>query len=254
MIPNNPNVFKLSDYLESKIENNKYSTNPFNIQSYKIISFYAVDGDKNVFNYEIKKSDTTNLNTNDIISKDDQLTITPLISDVFNSGKFYIRVAPINNDLNLPGKSCIFEFDTICYEGCSTCNKYEEDHTDTTKHNCISCKSNYYSMGDLCLRECSLIQGYHNVYLTKTCLVNELEVSNDCKYIIWSIDQTEEINSCYNTSFCPKETPYIYNITGECVEFCRYSELKNGECIINNINLSIWNLFKPFDDLKFLIK
>ena len=231
----NPNVFKLSDYLESKIENNKYSTNPFNIQSYKIISFYAVDGDKNVFNYEIKKSDTTNLNTNDIISKDDQLTITPLISDVFNSGKFYIRVAPINNDLNVPGKSCIFEFDTICYEGCSTCNKYEEDHTDTTKHNCISCKSNYYSMGDLCLRECSLIQGYHNVYLTKTCLVNELEVSNDCKYIIWSIDQTEEINSCYNTSFCPKETPYIYNITGECVEFCRYSELKNGECIINNI-------------------
>ena len=90
-------------------------------------------------------------------------------------------------------------------------------------------------MGDLCLKECSLIQGYHNVFLTKTCLVNELEVSNDCKYTIWSIDQEEATNSCYDTFFCPKETPYIYNISGECIESCRYRELKDGECLINNI-------------------
>ena len=90
-------------------------------------------------------------------------------------------------------------------------------------------------MGDLCLEECSLIQGYQNVFMSKTCKVNELEVSNDCIYNIWSISQSEEKNSCRNSSYCPSDKPYVYSVSGECIETCRYSEFEKGECLISNI-------------------
>ena len=233
------NKFKLSDYLDIKMENdelNQFISSTY--IDYKIISFSAKDDDYNIFNYEIKKSGNT-LIIGDSISKDDELTIDSLLPEGFHSGKFYIEVAPINQDfgasLKITGRSCLFEFDTICYEGCSACKIYDEGRTDTTKHNCLSCKSSYYSMGDLCLKECSLIPGYHNVYISKTCKVNELEVSNDCIYNIWAISQSEEINSCSNSSFCPREKPYVYNVSGECIDTCRYSEFKEGECLISNI-------------------
>ena len=229
----NINKFKLSEYLDINIENNILGLT--NINNYKIISFSANDGEHNIFNYDIRKNDgISSLSIGEKISKDDEFEIKPLLEQVFHSGKFYIEVAPVNGDIT--GRSCFFEFDTICYDGCSTCNKYDEAWTKTTKHNCIECKSNYYSMGDLCLEECSLIQGYYNVFLSKTCKVHELEVSNDCIYNIWSISQSEEMNSCLNSSYCPTEKPFVYNITGECIDKCRYSEFAENECLISNIS------------------
>ena len=232
------NKFKLTDYLDIQIENNKITNNYANTYTqYKIISFSAKDEDNNIFNYEIKKTDGTLIAIGDTISKTDELSINSLLNDGFHSGKFFIELAPINKYFggDITGRSCLFEFDTICYKGCSTCKKYDEAATATTKHNCLSCKSSYYSMGDLCLEECSRIQGYQNVYLSKTCKVNELEVSNDCIYNIWSISQTEEMNSCSNSSYCPTDKPYVYSVSGECIETCRYSEFEKGECLISNI-------------------
>jgi hypothetical protein len=65
--------------------------------------------------------------------------------------------------------------------------------------------------------------------------VHELEVSIDCPYDIWSIEQDDEYNSCSSSSFCPEELPYVYNASGECVDLCRYSEFAEGECLISNI-------------------
>ena len=231
----NDNTFKLSEYLEIKSENDK--TNILtNFPNYKIISFSAQDGDHNNFNYIItKNSDGTTISLGDTgIPPNEDLKINPLTTGIYHSGKFYIEVAPVNNN-GISGRSCQFEFDTVCYEGCSSCNKYDEDATSTTKHNCISCKSSYYSMGDLCLSECSLIPGYYNVYLSRTCKVHELEVSIDCLYDIWSIEQDDEYNSCSSSSFCPEELPYAYNASGECIDSCRYSEFAEGECLISNI-------------------
>ena len=169
------NKFKLSDYLDIKIENdklNQYDASTY-IQ-YKIISFSAKDDDNNIFNYEIKKTSDNSLKTvGDVISQNDELSINSLLNEGFHAGKFYIELAPINEYFRNPltgtpyitGRSCFFEFDTICYEGCGSCNKYNSSATATTNHNCISCKSSYYSMGDLCLEECSLIQGYQNVFM-----------------------------------------------------------------------------------------
>ena len=239
------NKFKLSDYLDIKIENdilNKYDASTY-IQ-YKIISFSAKDDDNNIFNYEIKKTSDNSLKTvEDVISQNDELSINSLLNEGFHAGKFFIELAPINEYFRNPitgvpyitGRSCLFEFDTICYKGCGSCKKYNSSATATTNHNCISCKSSYYSMGDLCLEECSLIQGYQNVYMSKTCKVNELEVSNDCIYNIWSISQSEEKNSCRNSSYCPSDKPYVYSVSGECIETCRYSEIEKGECLISNI-------------------
>ena len=86
-------------------------------------------------------------------------------------------------------------------------------------------------MGDLCLSDCSLIPGFYNVYTSKTCKVHELEVVIDCPYDIWSISQ--EI--CSSSSFCPEDLPYVYSLSGECINSCRYSEFKEGECLISNI-------------------
>ena len=97
------------------------------------------------------------------------------------------------------------------------------------------CKSNYYSLGDLCLTECSLIQGYHNVYQKKECSFEELTFVNDCIYKTWYIDQAKEANFCTISDFCPENLPYAYNSTGECIESCRYSELISGDCYISNI-------------------
>ena len=239
------NKFKLSDYLDIKIENdilNKYDASTY-IQ-YKIISFSAKDDDNNIFNYEIKKTSDNSLKTvEDVISQNDELSINSLLNEGFHAGKFFIELAPINEYFRNPitgvpyitGRSCLFEFDTICYKGCGSCKKYNSSATATTNHNCISCKSSYYSMGDLCLEECSLIQGYQNVFMSKTCKVNELEVSNDCIYNIWSISQSEEKNSCRNSSYCPSDKPYVYSVSGECIETCRYSEFEKGECLISNI-------------------
>ena len=90
-------------------------------------------------------------------------------------------------------------------------------------------------MGDLCLEDCALIKGFHNVDSSKTCKVNELEVSDNCYYNIWEISQEDELNACYGSSFCPEEKPYVYTLSGECIESCRYSEFEKGECIISNI-------------------
>ena len=228
---------KLSDFLDLKIENDKLDDLDINnINKYKIISFSANDGDHNIFNYEIKQNTGKTLTIGEKILKDEEITINPLIEDVYHSGKFFIEVAPVNDLLGgITGRSCFFEFDTICYEGCSTCNKYDETATATTGHNCIDCKLNYYSMGELCLKECSLIKGYHNVYMSKTCKVHELEVSNDCTFNIWSVSQGEEKNLCLNSSFCPMDKPFVYNISGECIDECRYREFVDGDCLISNI-------------------
>ena len=227
------NTFTLSEYLDIKTENDKLSISS-SFQNYKIISFSAQDDDHNYFNYQISKTDNTILICDTDISPNDELKIEPLTTNEYHSGKFYMEVAPVNSD-GITGRSCLFEFDTVCYEGCSTCNKYESEATSTSKHNCITCKSSFYSLGDLCLRECSLIPGFYNVYISKTCKVHELEVVIDCPYNIWSLDQDTEYNVCTSSSFCPEELPYVYNISGECIKSCRYSEFKEGECLISNI-------------------
>ena len=61
----------------------------------------------------------------------------------------------------------------ICYEGCSTCNEYDNTAIEKSNHKCLSCKSNYYSLNDLCLTECSLINGYHDVFYSKACIYEE---------------------------------------------------------------------------------
>ena len=226
------NTFKLSDYLDITLPIYPSSSS---INKYKIISFISNDNDKNVFNYKILSSLNNEININDVVNKDDSLKISPLITNEFSSGKFFIEVAPLDSGETILGKSCKFEFDATCYEGCSSCNKYENTATEISKHNCLSCKSNYYSLNDLCLTECSLIKGYHDVYQTKTCLYEELEFVNDCSYKIWYIDQTKNINQCSYSSFCPSTLPYVYKSTGECIKFCRYSELIYGDCYISNI-------------------
>ena len=93
-------------------------------------------------------------------------------------------------------------------------------------------------MNDLCLTECSLIPGFHDVFQTKTCIFEELEFVNDCKYKIWYIGEIGNDkygNICLDSSFCPEDLPYVYKDTGECIENCRYSELVSGECYISNI-------------------
>ena len=229
------NNFKLSDYIDISIENNCYGS--LTIENFKIISFIAFDNDTNTFNYKIFDNTATQRNIGDSIGKDEQLQIKPIIENVFNSGKFFIEITPIFEDTNkkIQGRSCQFEFDTICYEGCKTCKKYDSTSNDISKHYCLSCKSNYYSLNDLCLKECSLIQGYHDVFKTKECIFEELEFINDCSYKIWYIDQKNENNSCSQSSFCPENIPYVYNSTSECIESCRYSELISGECYISNI-------------------
>ena len=44
------------------------------------------------------------------------------------------------------------------------------------------------------------------------------------------------MNSCLNSSYCPTEKPFVYNITGECIDKCRYSEFAENECLISNIS------------------
>ena len=229
------NKFQLSDYLDLSIENS-ISAIPNDIDKFIIISFIAIDNDKNIFNY-ILKQDNEQKNIGDIISKNVDIKIEPIIEGIFSSGKFYIELAPlIDPDVSkIQGKSCKFEFDTICYEGCSTCKKYDNTATEIAKHNCLSCKSNYYSLNDLCLTDCSLIQGYHNIFQTKECIYEELEFINDCNYTIWYIDQNDENHFCSNSNFCPINIPYVYNSTGECIESCRYSELIEADCYISNI-------------------
>ena len=230
-----PNTFTLSDYLDIKPENGDINNIIQNPPNYKIISFSAQDDDHNYFNYQIlKTSDNTILQVESDILPTESLQIKTLTTDEYHAGKFFIEVAPVNIN-GIPGRSCFFEFDTICYEGCSTCKKYESEATSTTKHNCISCKSSFYSLGDLCLRECSLIPGFYNVYASKTCKVHELEVVIDCPYDIWSISQQNENNACTSSSFCPENLPYVYSSSGECIKSCRYSEFKEGECLISNI-------------------
>ena len=231
---NAENKFKLSDYLDISIENQFISS--ISANRYKIISFISIDNDKNIFNYKINKGSQT-INIGDIILESDELIIEPIDDQVFSSGKFYIEVAPITGTSiqEIQGRSCKFEFDTICYESCSTCKKYDNRATEISKHNCLSCKSNYYSLSDLCLKDCSLIKGYHNVFKTKECIYEELEFVNDCNYKIWYIEQEKEINFCSYSSFCPENIPYVYNSTGECIELCRYSELIAADCYISNI-------------------
>ena len=229
---NAENKFKLSDYLEISIENPYVGS--IIPTDYKIISFISIDNDTNIFNYTILKySGEQKINIGNTISKDEELIIKPISDSIFSSGKFYIEVAPIIG--NIQGRSCKFEFNTICYESCSTCKKYDNRATEISKHNCLSCKSNYYSLSDLCLKDCSLIKGYHNVFKTKECIYEELEFVNDCTYKIWYIEQEKEINFCSYSSFCPENIPYVYNSTGECIELCRYSELVSADCYISNI-------------------
>ena len=228
----NENKFKLSDYLDISIEN-EYSTLSFT--DYIIISFISND-ENNIFNFKIFKSISASeieINIGDIVSKDDELIIKPKIEQVFNSGNFYIEVAPINS--NIQGKSCKFEFDSICYEGCRACKEYDETATEISNHKCLSCRSNYYSLNDLCLTECSLIPGYHDVFQTKECIFEPLEFINDCSYKIWYIDQDNDKNICSHSNFCPQNIPYTYKSTGECIEKCRYSELVQADCFISNI-------------------
>ena len=224
------NKFKLSEYLEISIENEISSCN----NNYKIVSFISIDNDKNAFNYNILKPDETPLNIGDIISEDDDLIINPINPNVFSSGKFYIEVAPLRTG-NIQGRSCKFEFDTKCYESCSACNSYDNEANEFSKHNCLSCKSNYYSLSDLCLKDCSLIKGYHNIFKTKECIYEEQEYINDCPYKIWYIDPTTGKDFCSNSNFCPQNIPYVYTSSGECIESCRYSELISRECYISNI-------------------
>ena len=226
--------FKLSDYLDILIDN-EYLSDIISYNEYKIVSFISIDNDKNAFNYNIMKSGGTPLYIGEIISKDESLGINPIVDNVFSSGKFFIEVAPIREDKKIQGRSCKFEFDVICYESCSTCNSYDNTATENSKHNCLSCKSNYYSLSDLCLKDCSLIKGYHNVFKTKECIYEEPEYINDCPYKIWYIDSTTEKDFCSNSNFCPQNIPYVYTSSGECIESCRYSELISGECYISNI-------------------
>ena len=233
--------FKFYDWLE--IKTSTIST----ISDYKIISFSAEDGDKNLFNYEIKKvSDNSKLVIGNTISQNDEIIIKPLSNNVYHSGKFYIEVAPIMDGIS--GKSCIFDFKAECYEGCSTCKERDQDATSTEKHHCISCKSSYYSLGDLCLKQCTEIQGYQNVDLSKTCKVHELEVSNDCLYRLWYINPSIDNKNCTEESICPENKPYVYSISGECIEKCRYSEFRDGECFISNINGGGENLIELIDN------
>ena len=225
---NEENNFKLSDYLDISIENEISGT----FSNYKIISFTSIDGDKNIFDYKIYSGDNEK-DIGNVVGKDDILTIKPKIDQVFRSGKFYIEVAPFDN--NIQGKSCKFEFDTICYEGCATCKEYDNTATEISNHKCLSCKSDYYSLNDLCLTECSLIPGYHDVFTTKECIFEPLEFINDCSYKIWYINQEKDENLCLNSNFCPENIPYVYKSTGECIEKCRYSELVEGDCNISNI-------------------
>ena len=237
--PSSPsNNFKLEDYLEIKIENNILNEVESNYIKYKIISFFAKDDDNNSFIHEIEDASNNLISTGNFVSNNVQLTVKPLGNGAFHSGKFYIEVAPKNNyftPIEITGKSCLFEFEIKCYEGCSTCKKYVSSATSTTNHNCVSCKSSFYSMGDLCLKDCSLIKGFHNVDSSKTCKVNELEVSDNCYYNIWEISQTDEINECSYSSYCPEDNPYVYAISGECIDSCRYSEFEEGDCLISNI-------------------
>ena len=233
---NEENTFKLSDYLdlfEIPYVDVKYTTST-SIQKYKIISFISNDNDQNIFNYIIY-SGYNQLNLGDIIAKDEIINIKPAIDKIIYSGQFYIEVAPFLDGRNTTGRSCLFEFDAICYEGCSTCKKYDSTLTDVSKHFCLTCKSNYYALNDLCLKECSLVPGYHDVFQTKECFFQEMEFINDCTYKIWYINQTSEKNSCLESSFCPQSIPYVYNSTGECIEACRYSELIDEDCYISNI-------------------
>ena len=227
------NKFKLLDYLDKSIEN-EYPSSILTFQNYKIISFISNDNYQNIFNYKIFKNDGSQLNIGDIITENEEITIKPRIDQVFSNGKFYIEIAPIY-DTNIQGRSCLFEFDAICYEGCNTCKKYDDSHTQISKHFCLSCKSNYYSLNDLCLTDCSLATGYRNAYQTKECILNQMEFINDCIYKIWYINQASENNYCSDSSFCPQTIPYVYNSTGECIESCRYSELVGAECYISNI-------------------
>ena len=230
------NTFTLGAFFEIKVENSFLITTTFT--SYKIISFSAKDDDNNIFIHEIEDASNNLLQIGDVISGSEQLTIKPLGNGEFHSGKFFIEVAPKNEIFTtgvITGKNSLFEFEIKCYEGCSTCKKYDSSATSTTNHNCVSCKSSYYSMGDLCLKDCSLIKGFHNVDSSKTCKVNELEVSDNCFYNIWEISQTEEINECSYSSYCPEDNPYVYALSGECIDSCRYSEFEEGECLISNI-------------------
>ena len=205
------NTFKLSEYLDISIENPvETSSSSSSGIKYMIISLISIDNDRNVFNYKLLK-DEDEKNIGDIIDENDEIIIEPKIEQVFSSGKFYIELAPLIGQIQ--GRSCKFEFDTICFEGCSTCKKYDNTATEISKHNCLSCKSNYYSLNDLCLTDCSLIQGYHNIFQTKECIYEELEFINDCNYTIWYIDQNEEKNFCSNSNFCPINIPYVYNNT-----------------------------------------
>ena len=231
------NDFTLLEYLDISTENENENGN-IALEEYIIVSFKSKDNDKNVFNYNILKDyagTKTQLNIGDIITKTDQLIINPIIENEFSSGKFYIEVAPISNDREIQGRSCKFEFDTVCYEGCSKCKSYDSEATETSKHKCISCKSDYYSLSDLCLKDCSLINGYHNLFKTKECIYEEPEYINDCSYKIWYIDPDMGEDSCINSSFCPLDYPYVYTSSGECIDSCRYSELISGECYISNI-------------------
>ena len=235
--------FDLSSYLVLLIENNFVDpTEEISVNhKYKINSFISKDGDRNIFNYKVISESEDEITIDKIIAKDLRLKIG-ISDDILFSGKFFIEVIPVEVD-NLDniiqqGRSCQFEFEAKCYEGCRSCKEYNSESNEISNHNCLSCKSNYYSLNDLCLTECSLIPGFHDVYQTKTCTFEELEFVNDCQYKIWYIGEIgndEYANICLDSSFCPEDYPYVYKDTGECIEKCRYSELVSGECYISNI-------------------
>ena len=208
-------------------------------KKYKINSLISKDEDQNIFNYKLFNG-VNEIKIGDIIDPGDSLRIGDTDKVLF-SGKFFIEVIPLileNGAISKQGRTCQIEFDAICYKGCRSCKEYSTASNEVSNHNCLSCKSNYYSLNDLCLTECSLIPGFHDVYQTKTCTFEELEFVNDCQYKIWYIGEIgndEYANICLDSSFCPEEYPYVYKDTGECIEKCRYSELVSGECYISNI-------------------
>ena len=229
----------LSEQLTFSVENPIFEEETPD-KNYKINSLISKDEDKNIFNYKIFKGDIE-IKIDEIIGAEDSLRIGGTNNELF-SGKFFIEVIPVKlravNVIDKQGRSCKFEFDAKCYKGCRSCKIYHPESNEISKHNCLSCKSNYYSLNDLCLTECSLIPGFHDVYQTKTCTFEELEFVNDCQYKIWYIGEIgndEYANICLDSSFCPEDLPYVYKDTGECIEKCRYSELVSGECYISNI-------------------
>ena len=160
--------------------------------------------------------------------------------------------------LDIANKESFFK---PCYKSCEICNISGNE----THHNCIKCKSDFFSM-DLqyyknCYNNCSYLsyfdfesntsyctpdfscpEKYNKLIPDKKECIDNCEKDVDYKYEFRKTCYKEcpegsnissLNNSFYCEASCPEEMPFVITSTQECVKYCSFNDIKENLCILN---------------------